>query len=207
MHIGDVEKKLHEIFNNWWKVNVEDTDGFYYEPIQGFSGRWWVYQPKHPCIPDTLNIEAKPQELIPGYKGFQGYAGSELRFQCGPGAYIYMKAPWHSNADAFFHDTSIDYRDKHVTIGAVVSYKIDLNDVQVIFEDTAPVTGTYERIHIEARKIQKKLHEDKDWTTKLRVIMLSRGGGCVGPVRPLAKENTGSTLMEVSSGQQDIITR
>jgi hypothetical protein len=103
---------------------------------------------------------------LDGGRGSQGFGGRLMRFQLAPWGYVEFEGPWHSNATDFFRDTGIDVRNKFHTFGVIgrrclsaidnSGRKRDLIE-DVLYFDSAPVLGSFNRIRELAQKMADEL--------------------------------------------------
>lgn len=150
-----------------------------YRKYIGKSGRTWLVADQENAGANVY-VSADPQELKPGYRGFQGFGGSALTFPLVDGGEIQLKEPWHSNTTALWKDTGIDVRDKHYTF-VVVSrerksgehYEMIMADV--LYKDDAPQLGTFDRGKDIARELLTTLSLDS-----VALYSESEGGSSCG---------------------------
>lgn len=150
-----------------------------YHKYLGKSGKTWLVADQ-PNAGANIYVSANPEELKPGYRGFQGFGGSTLTFPLVNGGEIKLQGPWHSNSGALYEDTGIDVRDKHYTF-VVVSrrresgghYEMIMADV--IYRDDAPVLGPFNRGDAIAEELLKTTGADS-----LCLYSESEGGSSCG---------------------------
>ena len=152
-----------------------------YKQYRGKSGKTWLVRVcDNPA--DYIFVEADKGENDPSYRGFRGYGGSTLKFNIEDGVILELRGPWHSNSNAFFGDTGVDIRDKHLTYYIIAKSRDHENFitvlVDVIEKDEKPVVGLFYRGTLQAMEIAKKLN---------RPVMLyceTNGGSSCGYVYP-----------------------
>jgi len=141
----------------------EEYRPFYHTKYIGKSGRIWIVG-LCPSAGDFIHVSPNPRENERRFTGFRGYGGSTLKFTLQDGTIESLTGPWHSNSDALFQDTGIDFRDKHATY-IIISKKRIQNEkyqtvmVDVIHQDYSPVIGLFERGTLLAMEMAKTLNQ------------------------------------------------
>lgn len=143
----------------------------------GKTGRIWLYHPDR----SGVWVSGGPQS--------RGCGGNTVSFELADGlGTINLVGPWHSNSDAFFKDTGIDVRDKHVTWGCIGTGRNHDNNTDaaqitgILYFDTEPTIGLFERVDLLAWEMQQARPD-----VPLFMYWESAGGSSHGPVsKPLS---------------------
>jgi len=153
-----------------------------YERVTDGKGCVWLWDIKT-LSPGSHIFYHDPQDTKS-----QGYGGGTLVFHIRKTGEEYMaKGPWHSNADAFFDNTGIDLRDKHLTFGAIGKGRKQTDTYQtvitdVVFIDKEPTLGAHTRISTIAQELANASGEPRFYYYE------SSGGSSCGPVMPDGKK-------------------
>jgi hypothetical protein len=136
---------------------------FVYRKVVGKRGVWL-----YPTNSDTPGEQVHFHD--PTDTKSDGYGGSTLTFTLEDGSTYAAKGPWHSNTDALYDDTGVDIRNTFRTFGCVAKKRISLplrpgvsrNSSHwrfegVLYADTAPQIGDFNRIHDLAKEWAGKL--------------------------------------------------
>lgn len=170
-----------------------------YKQYRGKSGKIWLVRVcENPA--DYIFVEANKGENEAGYRGFRGFGGSTLKFNIEDGEILELRGPWYSNSDAFFRDTGVDIRDKHITY-YIIAKSREYTDfktilVDVIEKDDKPVVGLYYRGTIRAMEVAKELGYS--------VILYceSAGGSSCGFVYPDQIDVHGNREKKINKGDE-----
>lgn len=157
--------------------------------VKGKSGKRWLYSAVDQDVASFVYVEGGP--------GSKGFGGRELRFELVEGGEVLLTGPWHSNADAMFHDTGIDVRDKMFSFCVIAKRRGRIKFTRetawgpreftrdtledVLYRDEAPVLATFERPDIK---------EMAEWFAdvlghSVYLYKETRGGSSNGPVDPV----------------------
>lgn len=119
----------------------------------------------------------------------EGFGGGTVMFNLLDGETIELPGPWHSNADALFSVTGIDIRDRHLSYVVIAEQSepviggyLDYIFKNILYEDTEPTVGLFNRGTIMAREFAKKLGKP------VFLLRVGTNGGSHGPVRPDDKD-------------------
>jgi hypothetical protein len=152
-----------------------------YRTAVGKSGKKFYIPDGVPNPADNIYCTESDDWDTPG----SGFAGRTLVMECvdedGNVTTEQLKGGWHSNAEALFQETGVDIRDKHKTF-VVVAYRRDAeNFYDVVFVDSGPVVGLFQRGEHIATELANKLE------TPLVCFSRSAGGAVIGMVYPVRK--------------------
>jgi hypothetical protein len=133
----------------------------------GKSGKIWLVSNELACAENIY---------VDGGAGSRGFAGRTMTFELVDGSTVNLIGPWCSNTEALFVDTGIDVRDKFYTWGCIGTSRSGNGISNLIYFDTDPVLGTFNRIETLA----KQLSEERQQC--LYYYSQTRGGSTLGPV-------------------------
>ena len=108
----------------------------------------------------------------------EGFGGSTLEFLLEDGSMIKLQGPWHSNSVSLYHDTGIDLNDKHKTFGLVALNRKGNKYKDILFIDSEPVIGIFDRIEQKAQEIANELNDTVLFYSK------SQDGSHAGSMKP-----------------------
>lgn len=129
-----------------------------YKKIIGKSGRVWLY---------AIQDNSADNIYVSGGENSDGFGGRTLSFTLEDGTIEKLKGPWHSNSDALYGDTGVDLRDKCLTFVVISESRNRIQIeriyytkmVNVLYKDTKPTIGKFERGRIIAQKLANKLKQ------------------------------------------------
>lgn len=78
-----------------------------FREYKGKSGETWLVGVTEDWE-NHIYVSTDPCGNKPGYKGFKGFGGGQLKFIMEDGSRYFLIGPWHSNSNSFFEDTGID---------------------------------------------------------------------------------------------------
>jgi hypothetical protein len=79
------------------------------------NGTYWLWPTEHKEPGAMVHVG---ETLHAGQRYSEGYSGRTMQFPTKDGI-VKIQGPWHTNADALFHATGVDLRDKHLTWGLI----------------------------------------------------------------------------------------
>lgn len=157
---------------NYAMVSAFPAKSMKWKAAIGKTGRLWLYHPDRSSV------------WVQGGPDSRGCGGNTIDFELDDGlGMISLVGPWHSNSDAFFKDTCIDVRDKHITWGCVgTGMEYDSNSGEnritgILWFDEEPTQGLFERVGLHAWEMQQANPE-----TSLYSYRESEGGSSFGIV-------------------------
>lgn len=153
-----------------------------YHKFVGKDGRIYLVADQ-PDAAANIYVAADPEELKPGYRGFQGFGGRTLTFKLVDDTELKLKGPWHTNSQDLFNNTGVDVRDKNYTFVVISRDRKSGKNyesimVDVLYMDDGPQLGYFHRGDSLARQ----------WAQHLGVPVYcfsqSSGGSSCGQVKP-----------------------
>jgi hypothetical protein len=135
------------------------------------KGQTWLVPVDIPNSGDFVHFHTKDNQ--------DGYGGAMIEFRLNDGTSIKLKGPWHSNADSLLASTGIDCTKKHLSYGIVAldvvrDYKNGDVFKKVLYMDSEPVIGAYDRIEQIAENFMK------EFKVKVTYSFMTPGGGSSG---------------------------
>jgi len=152
------------------KCASTEAESLRYEKHEDISGNIWLVA-KQPNAGDNVYVYCRTNQ--------EGFSGRTLAFELDTGEKLFLKGPWHTNSDALFVATGVDVRDKHLTFGCVAFERIGIETMRdIIYIDSAPTIGPFDRIKRMAQKIANEIDETVQYYVE------SQGGSSMGPMKP-----------------------
>lgn len=147
-----------------------EAEGNRYKLYVGRSGTIWLV---------GISEDQGNAVYVQGGPNSDGFGGRVLTFRLENGCdSISLKGPWHTNPSSLLSDTGIDVRDKFYTFGVVGEGREYPAITKLLWFDTEPVIGSFDRVKQKAQEIANERGQTVFY------YMESRGGSSCGAIDP-----------------------
>jgi len=126
-----------------------------YRMVVGKSGRAWFYPSELHNAADYIYVTDSED----WDKAGRGFGGATVELQLDNGTRFSLKGGWHSNDEAFYEDTGVDIREKHLTFVIIAKQRAEGMMQDVVYYDESPQVGFFNRGERTALEMATKLDE------------------------------------------------